>query len=69
MFGVEYITVGAYLTDGTLLCRECGERERLPADDSISIASLEQEWPDGAWCDTCGRELPAPYTYDTSGGD
>ena len=63
MFGIEYLTVGGYIVDGGILCRDCGEKRNLPTGDSLSVATLEAEWPDGLGCGDCGAvivETPEP---------
>ena len=57
MFGIEYLTVGGYIVDGGILCRDCGEKRNLPTGDSLSVATLEAEWPDGLGCGDCGTEI------------
>ena len=60
MFGIEYLTVGAYQTDGDILCKACGERKGLPVSDSVSVAGIEESFErDGCDCDACGAEIVA----------
>jgi hypothetical protein len=60
MFGLEYMTVGGYSTEGGILCRECGERQRLPLRDAVSVAQLRDDWPEGLWCGECLAEIVSP---------
>jgi hypothetical protein len=56
MFGIEYLTVGGYIGDGYVLCRECGEKAHAAGEDvnDYSVATLEAEWGDeGLTCDQC----------------
>jgi hypothetical protein len=64
MFGIEHLTVGGYITDGSIVCRECGEKRKLPASESISVASLEEEWPFGLTCGACDAEIVATPRFD-----
>lgn len=67
MFGPEYFTVGGYLIDGGVLCRECGEKRDLPARDAVSVAELENSFSDdGLYCDTCTNEIVEPYNEEAN---
>lgn len=61
MFGPEHLTVGGYLTEAAIVCRQCGETAKLPADRALSVAELESEFsPDGLTCDWCLGEIVEP---------
>lgn len=61
MFGPEYFTVGGYLVDGGILCRECGEKRNLPASAQFTVAEIENgASPEGEYCDDCTGEIVAP---------
>ena len=67
MMGPEYFTVGAYITDGDVLCRDCGEKAKLPTSDSISLAQVWESWGSdeyGCYCGQCGEEICEPYVED-----
>lgn len=49
----------AYLADGALYCAECG----AAADEEVMPLirySVEEEWPEGAYCDGCGETIADP---------
>ena len=60
MFGPEYFTVAAYMTDGSILCRECGDKAGLPCSDQVTQSEFNDGWEDGCYCDDCGAEIAAP---------
>ena len=73
MMGPEYFTVGAYISDGKIMCRECGEKENLPASDQITESELWSSFSDyasegGLYC-FCGEELIAPEEPTEIEGD
>ena len=58
MMGPEYFTVAAYLEDCTILCRDCGEKQALPASKQLTVAQVEAEYQDtGLYCDACSAEI------------
>jgi hypothetical protein len=58
MMGPEYFTVAAYITDGAIICRECGEMRGLPASDQLTKATVEADYQDdGLYCDGCTKEI------------
>ena len=61
MLSIEQMTITAYITDGGILCRKCGEKENLPAKDALCDYSMQSEFEEGAWCDSCGYEIVEPY--------
>jgi hypothetical protein len=62
MLSIEQMTVTAYITDGAILCRKCGEKEGLPAKDGLCDYTMQSEFSeDGLYCDTCGKEIVEPY--------
>lgn len=61
MFGIDYLTVGAYIVDGAVLCRACGEKRGLPTNDSVSVNEIENAFAhDGTFCDDCCAEVVEP---------
>lgn len=61
----EYFTVAGYITDGAVLCRDCGERQALPVSDQITVAQAESDFgSDGLYCDACMAEIVEPYTEE-----
>lgn len=63
MFGPEYFTVAGYLTDGGILCRECGDKAGLPVSDQIMQSEFNSGWEEGCYCDNCTAEIVAPYEW------
>ena len=62
MMGPEYFTVAGYATDGAIVCRDCGEKQALPASDQITEAQAYADFGDtGMYCDACGTEIVEPY--------
>ena len=39
MLSMEQLTTVAYMTDGGILCRKCGEAEGLPTSDALCAYS------------------------------
>jgi hypothetical protein len=66
MMGKEYFTVAGYLTDGAVLCRDCGEKQALPASAQITEAQARADYAnDGLNCDACFAEIvPATLPED-----
>ena len=66
MMGPEYFTVAAYMPEdsGIILCVKCGEHAGLPASDQVTQSEFNGgAWNDGCYCDDCGAEIAAPYTW------
>lgn len=74
MMGPEYFTAAGYITDGDILCVNCGEKRKLPVSDQITVATAESEFQeDGLYCGDCGAIIVDPpvtesfdeeYEYD-----
>ena len=69
MISSEYLTAGGYITDGDILCVNCGEKRKLPVAAQITLAQIESDFfEDGVWCGDCGVEPPEPvdveYEYE-----
>lgn len=62
MMGPEYFTVAAYQTDGTILCRDCGEKQALPASAQLTQAQVWADFEEGLYCDACSSEIVEPQT-------
>ena len=60
MMGKEYFTVAGYVSDGGVLCRECGERQALLVEDQITEAQAYSDFPEGLSCDSCFAEIVPP---------
>jgi len=65
MLSIEQLTIVAYMTDGGILCRKCGEAEGLPTKDALCAYSAgEYAGSEGLYCDDCGFEIDPPYSWD-----
>ena len=65
MLSIEQLTVVAYVTDGGVLCRKCGEKSGLPTSDALCAYSAgEYAGNEGLYCDECGHEIDPPYEWD-----
>jgi hypothetical protein len=65
MMGPEYFTAAGYLTDGDALCIACGEKQKLPVSDQITVATAESDfYPDGLSCGNCGATIVEPSFED-----
>ena len=64
MLSLSQLTPVAYLTDGDILCIECGDKAGLPVSDQLIEYNLESDFEDGCWCGDCGKELVEPYVED-----
>ncbi len=65
MLSIEQMTVVAYMEDGCIVCRKCGEAAGMPAKDALCAYSVESDFSeDGLWCDDCGKEIVEPYVED-----
>lgn len=60
MLSISQLTVAAYMTDGAVVCRECGENAKLPTGAALIQYTLESDFPEGLSCDSCGKELVEP---------
>ena len=70
MFPPEYFIVKAYVIDGGVVCRECGDRQHLPARDQITESEIYDSFgPYGVDCDDCGAEILAPEEIDEDDED
>ena len=64
MLSIEQLTIVAYATGGGILCRKCGEKERLPMSDALcAYTAGEYAGNDGLYCDNCGHEIDPPYEW------
>lgn len=70
MLTAEQCRVVACLTDGGLICYECAEDEHgegwefAEKTRPVIEYEAESEFPDGLWCDECGKEIVSPYLCD-----
>ena len=64
MLSLSQLTPVAYLTDGDILCIECGDKAGLPVSAQLIEYNLESDFEDGCWCGDCGKELVEPYVED-----
>lgn len=65
MLSIEQLTIVAYMTDGGILCRKCGEKERLPMKDALcAYTAGEYAGYDGLYCDSCNFEIDEPYIWE-----
>lgn len=66
MMGPEYFTVAGYLIDGDILCRDCGDKQALPASDQITEAQAWESFGnEGLNCGACFAEIvPMPEPED-----
>ena len=64
MLSIESMTITAYISDGSVLCRACGEKAKLPASDAQCDYTMQSEFEEGAWCDDCGKEIVEPYVEE-----
>ena len=68
MLSIEQLTIVAYMTDGGILCRKCGEAEGLPTKDALCAYSAgEYAGNEGLYCDSCSFEIDAPYEWTCPG--
>ena len=65
MLSIEQLTIVAYFDgEGSIVCRECGEDEGLPTKDALCAYSAgEYSGNEGLYCDSCGKEIDAPYEW------
>ena len=64
MLSIEQLTIVAYVTDGDILCRKCGEKQGLPTKDALCAYSAgEFADNDGLYCGDCSKEIVEPYTW------
>ena len=66
MLSIEQMTITAYLTDGDIVCRACGEKAGLPTKDALCDYTMQSEFSDecGAYCGDCGKEIVEPYVEE-----
>jgi hypothetical protein len=65
MLGLEYITVAAYCTGSTILCRDCGEKQALLVRDQLTVADVNTDYRDiGLYCDACSTEIVPEPEYN-----
>ena len=57
MLSIESMTITAYISDGSVLCRACGEKAKLPASDAQCDYTMQSDFYDGVSCDDCGEEI------------
>ena len=61
MLSAEQLIITAYIGDGVILCRSCGEAEGLPMKDAMCDYAMQSDFEEGAWCEDCGKEIVEPY--------
>jgi hypothetical protein len=65
MLSIEQMTIVAYLGDGFIVCRECGEKDGMPARDALCAYSVESDFSeDGLCCDECSKVIVEPYVEE-----
>ena len=60
MLSIEALTVIAYLGDGFIVCRACGEKRNMLISDSLCEYNLG-EWSEGCYCNDCDAEIIEPW--------
>ena len=59
MLSLSQLTPVAYLTDGDILCIECGDKAGLPVSAQLIEYNLESDFEDGCWyCSNTQRRPP-----------
>jgi hypothetical protein len=68
MMSSEYFTPAGYLTDGGIVCVNCGDKRKLPVADQILESTVASDFEEhGLACDDCGAVIVEPsevYYYD-----
>ena len=60
MLSASQLVIVAYVTDGAIVCRDCGEKAGLPTKDALIEYSAQEyasEENRGLYCDDCGEEI------------
>ena len=64
MLSIDQLTILSYIADGTVLCRDCGEKAELPTSEAVCAYSTHEfAGNDGLYCDACGKEIVEPYEW------
>ena len=61
MLSIEQLTIVAYATGGGILCRKCGEKERLPMSDALCAYTVEFPLREGFWAILTTSTFKATY--------
>lgn len=65
MLSSSQLIIVAYFTDGGVLCRECGENQKLAMSEAVCAYSAgEFAGNEGLYCDDCSKEIIEAYEWD-----
>lgn len=57
MLSLSQMQIIAYLGDGDVVCRSCGEEAGWPMKHALSQYDVESSFSDGLSCENCGAVI------------
>lgn len=57
MLSLSQMQIIAYLGDGEVYCRKCGEGKHLPMSKALSEYDVDSQFSDGLSCGECDKEI------------